>query len=282
MSVDEPGAVRRLAQEVGLGQASLAIRSCDTAVGGDFLTVDLDSARAIYPASMLKTPIAMVLARQISAGIRRRDDEVAVTADNMTANDAPSPLVAGYRTTLGELADRMVARSDNVATNVLIDVIGRATLTAGCRALGLERTAVHRKLSGDLPLIDDPAATGRNSHPVCDAARAFELVAAESGAGFGWVYDALLAQIWNGKLSAGWDAADLFAHKTGDTDEQSHDGGILTLPDGRRFVIVIYTEAAASPQTDAAFAAFARGLRPLFLVPARRRPSATGSTNSNP
>ncbi|MDQ2908118.1 MAG: class A beta-lactamase-related serine hydrolase [Candidatus Eremiobacteraeota bacterium] len=266
MSADKRDAVLRLARETGLGRASIAVRTL-AASGASAATVDLDSARAIYPASMLKTPIAMVLARQISAGIRRREDTTVIASENMTANDAPSPLAPGYRTTIGDLADRMVARSDNVATNVLIDVLGRETLTAGCHELGLGRTSVHRKLSGSLPLIDDPAATGRNSHPACDAARAFELISAESRDGFAWVYDALRAQIWNGKLSPGFDASDVFAHKTGDTDEQSHDGGILSLPDGRRFIIVVYTEAGADPHSDAAFTAFACGLRVLLADP---------------
>ncbi len=90
------------------------------------------------------------------------------------------------------------------------------------------------------------------------------MIAADDGAALRPVYDALRAQIWNGKLSRGWDSQDVFAHKTGDTENESHDGGILTLPDGRRFVVVVYTAAASTSQTDAAFAAFARGLRPLL------------------
>lgn len=253
-------AVVQLARECGLSYGSIAVRFPD-----DGRTpVDLASERSIYPASMIKTPMAIVLAREVAAGARRLDDEVVVSPGNLTSNDAPSPFIAGYRARLGELARAMLTFSDNVATNVLIDVLGREALTAACRALGLSRTAVYRKLSGNLPLIDDPQASGRNSHPACDAARAFELIAADARGAQNWVYEALLAQHFNGKLSRGWDAADTFAHKTGDTDEVSHDGGILSLPDGRNFVVVVYTEAESDPQTDAAFAAFARGLRPLL------------------
>ncbi|MBC5799298.1 MAG: serine hydrolase [Candidatus Eremiobacteraeota bacterium] len=250
-----------LADECGLGTASIAVRFPLDDARPAF---DLASDRSIYPASMIKTPIAIVLAAQVAAGARRLDDGVVVEQGNMTANDAPSPFVPGYRARLGELGAAMLTFSDNVATNVLIDVLGREALTTACRALGLSRTAVHRKLSGDLPLIDDPQASGRNAHPACDAARAFELVAAAARGGQRWVYDALRAQHFNGKLSRGWQAADVFAHKTGDTDEVSHDGGILTLPDGRSFVVVVYTEAVSDPQSDANFAAFARGLRPLL------------------
>jgi hypothetical protein len=79
-----------------------------------------------------------------------------------------------------------------------------------------------------------------------------------------WVYDALLAQRWNDKLSRGWRPGDVFAHKTGETDEVSHDGGILTLPGGRRFVIVVYTEMGSSPAADGRLGEFAKRLRPLL------------------
>ncbi len=59
---------------------------------------------------------------------------------------------------------------------------------------------------------------------------------------------------------------DRFAHKTGDTDEVSHDGGILTLANGRRFVLVVYTALPSSPEADARLAAFARALRPQLDV----------------
>jgi beta-lactamase class A len=182
----------------------------------------------------------------------------------MTSNDAPSVFVSGYAARLGDLGHAMLAASDNVATNVLIDVLGRETVGAFCTRLGLRDTHVRRKLSGSLPLIDDPEATGRNTHPADDAARLFGRLA-QNGAP-GWIRDALAAQIWNDKLSRGFAPGDVFAHKTGDTDEVSHDGGILTLPEGRRYAIVVYTALAATPENDAKHAAFARALRPFLVV----------------
>jgi beta-lactamase class A len=85
---------------------------------------------------------------------------------------------------------------------------------------------------------------------------------ARSGTDF--IYDALAAQVWNDKLSRGLRAGDRFAHKTGDTDDVSHDGGILTLEDGRRFVLVVYTSLPAGPETDPRFGDFARELRALL------------------
>jgi len=213
---------------------------------------------------MIKVPIAASLALRVAAGAAGLEDVVAVDASNMTTNDAPSVFQPGYRAKAGELMAAMLARSDNVATNVLIDFLGRERITSDCAALGLSATAVRRKLSGSPPLIDDPEATGRNAHPAADAASLFARIDAEAGGRMRDVMASLEAQFWNDKLSGGWAPGDRFAHKTGETDEVSHDGGILTLAGGRRFVVVVYTELPSGPDADARLQEFSRTLRPYL------------------
>ena len=180
----------------------------------------------------------------------------------MTFNDAPSPLEPGYVASPAELVELMLARSDNVATNVLIDRLGRAAATADIAALGFPATAFRRKLSGRLPLIEDPQATGRNTHPAREAADLFERIARGRVPSAAFLTRCLAGQVWNTKLSAGLEPGDAFAHKTGDTDEASHDGGILDVAGGARYVLVVYTELPSSDAVDARFAAFMRRLRP--------------------
>ncbi len=241
-----------LAGEAGLGPVSIVLTALD------------GKERPIYPASMIKVPIAVALALRCASGSLRWNQTVTVETHNLTTNDAPSPFAAGYEATLGELMRAALADSDNVATNVLIDVLGRESIGPACAPFGLRTTAVRRKLSGSLPLIDDPVATGRNAHPAADAARLFAAIARSDDPGLHAVYGALRGQRWNDKLSPGWRPGDGFAHKTGDTDEVSHDGGILTLENGRRFVLVVYTELPARPETEVRFSAFARALRPYL------------------
>ncbi len=256
----ETESVDALARHAGLDEASIVIEpACAPGAG-----IRLRADAAIYPASMIKLPIAMVLAAFCDARAYAWTDDVVVDDGCVTTNDAPSPFESGYRAKLGEAMHAMLAASDNVATNVLIDVLGRETLTAACVSFGLAATAIRRKLSGSLPLIDDPAATGRNAHPAADVAQLLHTLARDTGPGTrsNRVHDALAAQIWNDKLSRGLAPGDTFVHKTGDTDEVSHDGGILMLPGGRRFVVVVYTPLPSSPDTDARHAAFMRALRP--------------------
>lgn len=260
----DPSFLEELALAAGLGSASAVVEELDPS-GAVRFSVALRSHARVYPASMIKLPIAMVLARLCEFRAFAWTDEVRIDAANLTTNDAPSPFIEGYVAELGELTRAMLSASDNVATNVLIDVVGRETLTQACTAFGLTATVVARKLSGSLPLIDDPVATGRNAHPAADAAMLLRILARDAGRAPGLVWDALAAQIWNDKLSRGLAPGDRFAHKTGDTDEVSHDGGILIVPGGRRFTIVVYTELPSNPETDARFAAFMRALRPHLV-----------------
>jgi beta-lactamase class A len=213
---------------------------------------------------MIKVPIAAALTRLWLEGSCRPDDQVTIDERNMTPNDAASPLIPGYRARLDELGRLMLVRSDNVATNTLIDVIGRERATSLAREWGLGATAIRRKLSGSLPLIADPEATGRNAHPAGDAAALFDLVARDAIPGSAWLRETLALQEWNTKLSAGLTPGDRFAHKTGDTDEVSHDGGILELQSGLRYVIVVFTALPSSTENDARFGEFMTWLRPLL------------------
>ncbi len=262
-----PSALARLAHLAGLEEAAIVVRPCSplsdrtTPFAGG---AELDAAAPIYPASMIKLPLAAAVTGLWDAGVLSRDAEAIVTAANMTANDAASPLVPGYATRLDLAVHLMLSRSDNVATNVLIDVAGRDRATAYVRSLGLTETAIRRKLSGSEPLIDDPAATGRNAHTARDAAELLGLIAGRTIPGAEWLHAALANQVWNDKLSPGLRPGDRFAHKTGETDEVSHDGGILDLDDGARYVIVVYTRLGASRRTDEHFAEFMRLLRPAL------------------
>jgi len=257
--------LRTLAAEAGLASPSIVVEELGSPGKLEALwSAELDSGRHLYPASIIKLPIAYALALAFDQARLRRSDRRTVDAANVTANDAPSAFVAGYEAELQAFGFAMLSASDNVATNVLIDVLGREAISQTCRTIGLPETVVRRKLSGSLPLIDDPAATGRNSHPARDAAALLRLIARDEALEPGWIYGALLAQIWNDKLPRGLRPGDTFAHKTGDTDEVSHDGGILTLPGGRRFVLVVYTALRSCPESDARLAAFAALLRPHF------------------
>lgn len=252
--------VRREAAQCGIEPFSFVLRRLDA----DEPPIALDVDRYLYPASMLKTPLAVAVGEQAACGALRFDDQLDVTPANMTANDLESPLLPGYRATVDELLDLMITRSDNVATNMFYDLVGRDAATALIeRRFALHATEFRRKLSGSLPLIADLEWDGvhRNMHSVADAARVFELIA-RMHVPFAWkIHELLLRQRWNNKLSGGLAPGDSFAHKTGDTDEVTHDGGILYTSGGAAYVIVLYTGMESTDTNNGKFVPFMRALR---------------------
>jgi beta-lactamase class A len=252
--------VSQAAAQAGLEPIAAVVRRLDATAPA----VEIAPDAGFYPASMIKTPLAAAVLALVQDGEIRLDQRCAVTQANMTLNDKPSPLEPGYESTVVELIDLMITRSDNVATNMLIDLAGRERATEIVRKrFGLRSTAFYRKLSGSLPLIHDPEWDGKhlNTHPPADAARLFEMIA-RTELPFAWMLRCVLArQDWNDKLSAGLQSGDVFAHKTGSTDEVTHDGGILETSSGAAYVVVAYTGMASMENNDARFGPFMQALR---------------------
>ncbi len=257
-----PTQLARFTEEQGLEPASIVVQSLD-----DGWSASYRATEHLYPASMIKTPLAAAALAEVAAGRMSIADRIEISRANMTYNDAPSPLVPGYWARLDELCELAISRSDNVATNVLFDVVGRerATRIVG-QQFGLRDTAFYRKLSGSEPLIEDPGWDGvhRNTHPANDAARMFELIALDRVPHSDLLRAALTRQFWNDKLSKGIRADDTFAHKTGDTNDVTHDGGILVTAQGRSYVVVVYTGLSSTDENNARFGPFMRALRPML------------------
>jgi len=255
--------VLQAAGRVGLAPVSVVISRLDRPA----TRVAIDAARYLYPASMIKTPLALAAFELVAERVINLDETYAVTAANMTANDKDSPLVPGYVATLQQLIELMLTLSDNVATNVLFDALGRERATAIVQQqFGLANTSFHRKVSGSEPLIVDPGwdKVHRNSHNAEDAAKLFELIARDE-VPFARLFRSILErQHWNNKLPAGLYPGDRFAHKTGDTDDVTHDGGILDTQEGASYALVVYTGMVSNDANNAKFGPFMSSIRPYL------------------
>lgn len=230
--------------------------------------VALNPGQTFYPASTLKTPLAVVAYDRIAAGELALDDRFEVTQANMTTNSGPSRLEPGYRSTVRELIELMITISDNVATNMFFDILGRDRATETIRkTYGLTQTAFRRKLSGSEPLIVDPGwseADGRNAHSPADAARLLEMIALDEVPYAAELFATLGRQQLNGKLNPGLRVGDRFAHKGGTTDEVLHDCGILDTAEGKRYVLVVFTGLQGGSAKNSCFGPFMKAIRPLL------------------
>ena len=255
-----PEIVLAAAHDAGLEPSSIVLAPVDGRGGPE---IRIEPERYLYPASMLKTPLALAAYTAVADGKLRLDDVFEVGPGVMTTSD-DTPLVLGSRASVEELIELMITISDNIATNMFYDILGRENATSIVRdRYGLTRTAFYRKLSGSDPLIVDPDwdREHRNLHSAGDAARTFELIAADAAPYAQTLRAVLSRQKHNDRLNPGLRPGDRFAHKTGSTDEVNHDGGILETAEGRTYVIVVYTGLPSSEESDARFAPFMKAVR---------------------
>lgn len=223
---------------------------------GHAVVIDLQSMRSgrfresenIYPASIIKVALMVEAYRRIADGTLDHSTSVTVSAANQTTTAEMTPFVPGYRTCVRELIDLMITASDNIATNELYDLLGRERVTASMHDLGLRTFLAGRKLSGSEPLIEDPGMTGRNRMPADEIALLLSLIALDRIPRAAEQRSILGRCVHREKLAAGISPGDTFMHKTGETDEVSHDAGILVTPEGRGYVVVLYT--APAPPSD--------------------------------
>lgn len=171
--------------------------------------------RKFVAASMIKLLVLSCLLDEVERGSMSLDDEI------------------------DDLADRMIANSDNSATNEIIDMIGMKKINAHAKTLGLKQTDLQRLM------LDDES--GKENHiSANDAASLLARFAKGAEKGDKLCKKAigyLLNQNDKDALSIGLPSDVDFAHKTGWLDSVRHDGGIVytDVP----YVIVVLTEENA-------------------------------------
>ncbi len=221
----------------------------------------------IYPASVIKVPVMVEAYHQYALGSLMPDARVVIDAANQTTTDQVTPFVTGYEASVQKLVELMITHSDNIATNQLFDVLGRSRVTEYMHRLGLPTFFLGRKLSGSEPLIHDPGVLGRNRLPPQEIAHLLALIADDAVSGAGDQRAILSRCVHAEKLVPALRAGDAFMHKTGETDTVSHDAGILTTAQGRRYVVVLYLEVEPNP--DGSDAAHANPLMTAWMAAVR-------------
>lgn len=105
--------------------------------------IALDADRVYETFSVIKVPIMAEVLRQAEQGNFSLSDRLA-----LKASDARLPagilcvLEPGLQPTLKDLLTLMIIISDNEATDLLADKVGRANVTRSMRQLGLEKTTI--------------------------------------------------------------------------------------------------------------------------------------------
>jgi beta-lactamase class A len=239
---------RRIATAPGTAVIGIAYHDLET---GDTLYINADSS--FHAASTMKVPVMIELFRAFDDGRLRPDQRIVLRNEFKSIVDG-SPYVldagsdsdslvytrVGSEITILELIDRMITRSSNLATNVVIELVGANNATATARSLGARNIRVLRGVEDGKAF----QAGLNNSTTPRDLAVLMEALERNTAASPGSsraMRDILLRQEFNEEIPAGLPAGTPVAHKTGFITGVLHDAAIV-YPTGRKpYILVLLT-----------------------------------------
>ncbi len=214
----------------------------------------LNEKMMFHAASTMKTPVMIEVFKQSREGRFSLDDSLVVRNEFKSIVDGSSFQLdlkddsddsmykkLGAKASIRELLRQMITVSSNLATNLLMDLAEARNVTATMRSLGasdievlrgvedgkaFEKGLNNRTTAFDLLLIMKAISAGK----AVDTAASQEML------------EILLKQKFNELIPSLLPADVRVAHKTGNITGVEHDSGIVLLPDGRRYVLVILSK----------------------------------------
>jgi len=248
--------VERVAATAG---AFVAVSYIDLQTG-ERLSLNDDSS--FHAASTMKIPVMIEVLRRSQQGAFAIDQPILVVNDFASladgsrfkldsADDSDSSLYrrTGERVPVNELMRLMITRSSNLATDVLMELVGAAHVTAGARSLGATRLQVLRGVQ-DLKAFDAGMNNTTTAHDLATLLVQIEKGGALSPASSAMMRDILLAQEFNERIPAGLPPGTRVAHKTGDITAVSHDAAIVYPPERKPYVLVVLTRGVKEPKVS--------------------------------
>ena len=229
---------------------------------------------SFHAASTMKTPVMIEIYRQVGQGRLRLSDSIVLKNEftsivdtshySLSPDDDSEPDLyrhPGERRSISDLLGLMITVSSNFATNLLVEQAGPANIAATLHQLGADEIHVLRGVEDEKAF----QAGLNNTVTAAGLAQIFEKMAkgeAVSPAASDAMIRILLDQHYNEIIPALLPAGTRVAHKTGWIKGINHDSGIVFLPDGRKYVLVLLSKQTEDDK--AAIAAMAEVSRLIY------------------
>ncbi len=207
-----------------------------------------------HAASTMKTPVMIEVFKQVALGNMALQDSILIKNEFKSivdgslyslnaADDSQQELYqkTGTTLTLQELVYQMIIKSSNLATNIIIEMVDGKKVTQTMRDLGAKDILVLRG-------VEDSKAFAQGLN---NAVTAYDLMLIFAQMAKGTIVsenacaamiNILLDQQYNELIPAYLPKEVKVAHKTGTITGVHHDSGIVFLPDGRKYVLVILSK----------------------------------------
>ena len=228
-----------------------AVAFKDLETGKEF---HLNDHVVFHAASTMKTPVMIEVYRQAAEGKFSLKDQIELKNEfksivdgsqfSLDANDDSETELykhIGETRTIDSLLYQMIIVSSNFATNLIIEKVGAANVNQYMRQLGANDIQVLRG-------VEDSKAFEKglnNTTTAHDLALIFEKIAkgeAVNQTSSNAMINILLDQRFNDIIPALLPKDVKVAHKTGSITHVHHDSGIVILPDGRKYVLVLLSK----------------------------------------
>jgi beta-lactamase class A len=238
-------------QEISKQPGTYAVAFKDGTTGQELL---INEHQLFHAASTMKTPVMIEVYKQQAQGKLALSDSIPVKTEFISIVDGSSYQLSvnqdsdtstykalGKKRTLASLVYDMITVSSNLATNLIIERVGAPTVLQTMRDLGAKDMQVLRG-------VEDTKAFQKglnNTTTAYDLMLIFDKLAKGQAVNVGAsaeMVTILLDQRFNTIIPAQLPSGVKVAHKTGSIVGVHHDSGIVYLPDGRHYVLVLLSQ----------------------------------------
>lgn len=259
--------VLNIRQEHGLEHLGISFFDCETTIQWSY-----NADHYFHAASTMKLAVLLGVFREVEHGALSLDAPVHVRNRftsivnqetfmlDLTRDADPNVYgQLGKTLTVRELAYWMITLSSNLATNLLVEVVGIATIQQALDELEIDGMRVLRG-------VEDQRAfeAGLNNEVTANGLLKLLRLIAEGKAYSRQACDdmlqILLDQQYRSGIPAGLPKAARVAHKTGNISTVHHDAGIVYLENRQPYVLVILTQFAAESTRGTAIADVSRDI----------------------
>lgn len=217
-------------------------------------SIMISADESFHAASTMKVPVMIELYKQQNEGLINLKDSIVLVNEFKSIVDGSSYSMdigedsddviykkIGTKQTLYDIMVPMITLSSNLATNVLIEIVGAKKTTATMRELGASKIDVLRGVE-DQKAFDLGLSNSTTARDLMIIMKAIE----EGSAGTKTDSEAMLSilkkQEWNDMIPLYLPDNIEVAHKTGSITGVHHDAAIVYLPDCRTYVLVLMSK----------------------------------------
>ena len=223
------------------------------------------NVHSMDPASVMKIYILARVTEGIADGTIDRNETYTMDAANIAEGSGDLQYeVYGSKYTVGELVREMMRKSDNTASNMLIDIVGGVDkMNESVARWGLEDTLYGSKFVGPSVVI----GPRYNQTSVADVGEFLTRIARGEFLGGAWdasIIEEMTHTENDSKIAARLPEGVTVAHKTGELEGLEHDAAILTT-DADTYILVIFMDEGSNDDFIERIAGFSEDAMKIIL-----------------